>query len=246
MTLPSPRYLFRRYEILRRIDRGKNFLEIGAGNLELMKDVVDKFSKGTVVDFNTEIVSIYNNLDKDTRDSIEVVTDDFFKYKFKGKYDCIIACEVMEHVKDDERFLHRVWKLLNKDGKIILSVPARQIFWSFHDGMAGHYRRYEKKDIHYLLKKTGFVNVEVVSYGFPFVNVLRYIRLLGALKERKEREGLDMQGKTEISGIKKYSKDTWNIFKIVVNKYTFLPMNLVSSIFNRFDFSNGYIITAKK
>jgi len=160
---------FRKYQIslIKRFIKGK-FLEVGAG-------------KGGLVPF-------YKKLTKD----ITLIEPEkkFFKFlkknKFnkkikiknqtikniKSKYDTIIYYDVLEHIKDDSKEIKEAKKKLNKNGFLIFSVPAYQIFYSSFDKSVGHFKRYNKQDFVKLGKKTG-LKIEKLAYydsmGFLFL-----------------------------------------------------------------------------
>jgi len=148
MTYYPPRYLFRRYEILHMIRPGHNFLEIGAGNLKLSQDLLRLFNTGTLIDYNLETQALYDKLDVSLRQRSQLIIADFLSLALPRQYDCVIACEVLEHVQDDEVFVQKAYRLLCDQGQLILSVPSRMKFWSLHDEIVGHLRRYEKERYH--------------------------------------------------------------------------------------------------
>lgn len=53
----------------------------------------------------------------------DYVVSDFEKDFPKGKWDTILAFEVIEHLENPEIFLSNVAKALNPDGKLVFSVP---------------------------------------------------------------------------------------------------------------------------
>ena len=78
-------------------------------------------------------------------------------------YPVITSLNVLEHIDDDENAIKEITKKMEKDGLLILYVPASMKAWSQMDIDAGHYRRYEKKEI---LKKLENNNLKVVHFSF--------------------------------------------------------------------------------
>jgi SAM-dependent methyltransferase len=246
MKYYPPRFLFRRQEILSRIKRGDEFLEIGAGNLYLARDLLHYFDRGTVVDSNPDIAEIYAALSESLKKRLCLYTEDLFKLvPSLGRYDCVIACEVLEHVENDDEFLARICSLLNPDGQLVVSVPARMKYWSRHDELVGHFRRYEKDSIAEAVFRQGLTNVKVISYGFPFVNLLRLPRIALAYLQSIERSSWTRDEQTRRSAILR-APTLVNLAGLVCNKYSVYPFSLASSIFNDLELSDGYIITAQK
>jgi ubiquinone/menaquinone biosynthesis C-methylase UbiE len=62
-------------------------------------------------------------------------------------FDTIIYIDVLEHIMDDRAELLRASDHLNKEGTLIVLVPAHQCLYSNFDSAIGHYRRYTAKSI---------------------------------------------------------------------------------------------------
>jgi len=96
--------------------------------------------------------------------------------------------DVIEHIKDDRRFLRHVYSLLKVDGRLYATVPAYPVLWSAEDEAAGHFRRYTLTELCGLLEKSG-LRIEFATYIFKYlplpIFLLRSLpyRLLG----RKQR-----------------------------------------------------------
>ncbi len=244
MKYYTPRFLFRRHEVLKKIKSGNTFLEIGPGSLNLTADILKYYNHGTLVDFNPLIYDFYDSFEWSTKNKLHLIVGNFMNITLKSKYDCIIACEVMEHIKYDVLFLEKIYTLLSDHGCIIISVPAKKALWARDDEIVGHYRRYEKTEIMKMIMQLNFKNIEIVSYGFPFLNLLRWLRIILAGVQINKLT-LSMKARSQYSGISPLN----NIFKLtgfLFNKYTAYPFCLFSALFNNYDLSDGYLITANK
>lgn len=99
------------------------------------------------------------------------VVNDYSKLNNK-KFDTILMFDVLEHIPNDELFLKEtVDKLLKKDGKIIMTIPAHQFLYSRHDKYLKHYRRYNIKMIRELCKKT---NYRIVNYHYFYFSLFLF------------------------------------------------------------------------
>lgn len=58
------------------------------------------------------------------------------------EFDLVCLLDVLEHIEDDAAALTRVRRLLNKSGRLLVTVPAYAWLWSTHDTAHHHYRRY--------------------------------------------------------------------------------------------------------
>lgn len=57
------------------------------------------------------------------KDNLSFICADFYKYKSAEKARCIIITEVLEHLEDPELFLEIAADYLDKEGKLIVTVP---------------------------------------------------------------------------------------------------------------------------
>jgi 2-polyprenyl-3-methyl-5-hydroxy-6-metoxy-1,4-benzoquinol methylase len=71
----------------------------------------------------------------------------------REEFDIIFLLDVIEHIKEDKETLRGISELLSKDGKLIISVPAFNMLWSYHDTINKHYRRYTKKTLQNAMPK---------------------------------------------------------------------------------------------
>jgi SAM-dependent methyltransferase len=240
-----PRYLLRRYEILRNVRAGASFLEIGAGGLALSRDLLRYFDNGKALDSSPGSRQIYDSLPASTHERLKFEANELSPAFTEDLYDCVIACEVMEHVEDDQAFMASLHSHIRPNGQTILSVPAHMKFWTIHDEITGHYRRYERNELVDLFRKTGFENIRVIAYGYPFINALRRLRALYARRQARVKREWDKNRQTQKSGLD-HVPSQFNWLGILVNPYTFLPLNWVARLFNNTDLSEGYIVIADK
>lgn len=69
----------------------------------------------------------------------------------------VICNNVLEHVRDDQKALDNMRKILSGCGNLILVLPAFQFLYSRWDKAIGHFRRYNYKDIKEKLLRAGFL-----------------------------------------------------------------------------------------
>lgn len=75
------------------------------------------------------------------------------------KYDSIVYVNVLEHIKDDSKELHKVYGMLKSGGHALVFVPALQFLYSNHDRGIGHYRRYTRKSLLNIAQEASFKTV---------------------------------------------------------------------------------------
>ncbi len=248
MKYYHPRFLFRRHEIMRIVQKGERFLEIGPGDLGLALELSANFKTGFLIDFNTsDVKRIYDALPETYKQKLKLIIADFSQYnQFESKFDCVVACEVLEHIEDDRLFLRRTYALLADEGQLILSVPARQKYWAVDDVIVGHYRRYEKQGLYEKLTEAGYSQIQIISYGFPFQNLVRFARIALAKFQYREKANWEKKRQSQQSAFMVKRKSHINLIGLFVNKYTLYPFCILASLFNNLDLAEGYVVSAAK
>ena len=79
----------------------------------------------------------------------------------------------------DDSFALREWKrILKKNGRLIITVPAFKFLWSSHDEICHHYRRYSKSTMIQVLKGVGFSIDRISFWNFSLFFPVYLIRVL--------------------------------------------------------------------
>lgn len=139
-----------------KLDENIRILEIGPGlgnNIEFLStkgevdilEVDQNFLNHLTSNYKNSVNSIYTSLEKVNKN-----------------YDVVVLLDVLEHIEFPEEFMSKVSSLLKKNGKFIISVPAYNFLWSYHDKNLKHFRRYNWDTLskhcsdYKILYKTGF------------------------------------------------------------------------------------------
>ena len=93
--------------------------------------------------------------------------------------DGILALEVVEHVEIDRDALREFNRVIKKNGRLFITVPAHQFLWSNHDILNHHFRRYSKNSLIGLVQSAGFEVLECRYWNsllFPIFVLTRKFR----------------------------------------------------------------------
>lgn len=96
-------------------------------------------------------------------------------------FDLVLCCEVLEHVEDPAAVLAGIARVAGEDAGIVITVPARQRYWSSLDEAAGHLTRFEPDAFRQLLINAGLEPRSLFTWGGPFGRLYyRFARTVGA------------------------------------------------------------------
>jgi SAM-dependent methyltransferase len=131
------------------------------------------------------------------------------------KFDLICIFDVLEHINNDIETLIELKKLLNFNGKIIITVPAHQWLFGNHDLFLNHCRRYSHFSLKEVIKKSKF-KIDKISYFNTILFPLALIERLFIIPFKKSI-GLNKPSKI-------INNFLCNIFS--VESYILVKMNL--------------------
>lgn len=84
------------------------------------------------------------------------------EYEAAERFDCVIATDVLEHIEDDRAAYRKLVHLVRPSGLIVITVPAGQWMFGYHDEQLGHFRRYSRRSLRALAETAS--TVEDVRY----------------------------------------------------------------------------------
>lgn len=246
------RPLFRHYLakkfILKNLPQGSLIFDIGCGRGDFDFWLAEKGYKMECFEFSGEAVLEFLKIKEVVKSpNITLHTGNFMLENTTSDADAIIFFEVLEHLENEKDALIKINSWLKPGGYLIISVPAHMSKWGHDDEIFGHKRRYEKKHLCTLLTASKFEVIQFYSYGFPWLNILKLIREIMVKINPPKFYHPDSNKHTETgtkhSGVGFFKKNFWFI---LFNPLTFYPLILISNLFNKFDFSEGYFMVVKK
>ncbi|MDD5746575.1 MAG: bifunctional glycosyltransferase/class I SAM-dependent methyltransferase [Candidatus Omnitrophica bacterium] len=144
---------------------GKKILELGSGIGTFSKFLVGRGREVTLTDINPEYV---NHLQSrfTSNPAVKVLNADAQKINElvgEARFDTAVAINMLEHVENDGQLIGNLKKILLKNGRLIIIVPAHKWLYGMFDKNLKHYRRYEKEPLQDLLEREGF-DVEKIEF----------------------------------------------------------------------------------
>jgi SAM-dependent methyltransferase len=134
--------------------------------------------------------SEYIGLEFDTLENRRIKKADFF---YDGKifpfshneFDSVVANEVFEHVFNPDQFLDEIYRVLKKDGKIIMTMP---FVWDEHE-QPYDYARYSSYGIKSILENHGFEVLEQRK-SIDDIRVIFQLLILYIFKKLRTNNGI--------------------------------------------------------
>lgn len=129
---------------------GKKILDAGCGNGNITVYFKDK----------ELVIAMDNDIDiiNDLRSRLfgfanlrimkcDMANSEFVVIAKRENIDTVVCINTLEHIKEDAEIIKNFYDILPDGGNLILLVPAHRFLYSALDEAAGHFRRYNKKEL---------------------------------------------------------------------------------------------------
>lgn len=168
---------------------GKRILEAGCGNGNIASFLKNK-ELVVAVDNDEQMLSMFKER-LSGNENFKIIKFDLANRQITSflrdeKIDTVVCINTLEHIENDLVVLNNFYEILEENGKLILLIPALKFLYSSLDEAAGHFRRYNKKEITYKLNKTNF-SVEYTSH-FNLFGIIGWF-LQGKVFRKRELSG---------------------------------------------------------
>lgn len=119
-------------------------------------------------------------------DSVKLGAIEQLPYE-NDSFDLVTALDVIEHLDDDVAGLREMRRVMRRDGRLLVFVPAFMFLWGVQDDVSNHRRRYTLPRLLKAVEAAGF-SVEWASYAnvsffLPVLLVRSVMRWLGLRAE---------------------------------------------------------------
>lgn len=95
-----------------------------------------------------------------------------------GSFDLVTGLDVVEHLDDDLAGLKEMHRVLRRDGRALLFVPAFMFLWGVQDDISHHRRRYTLDELKAVVKQAGFTLERATYVNITFFAPILLGRLL--------------------------------------------------------------------
>ncbi|MCP4197067.1 MAG: class I SAM-dependent methyltransferase [Proteobacteria bacterium] len=156
--VPTPSFLLRRDRVLRQMAGRKPgaVVDVGCGAGALLHELAEHGFSCETLETSETALEIARHVTGGW-----VLFHQEPQRGWLGRFDYLLAFEVLEQIEDDLSALADWHSWLGPGGLLLMPVAAKMKRWSASDVWAGHYRRYERPALVELVSATGF-SVEYV------------------------------------------------------------------------------------
>ncbi len=159
----------------------KSILELGCGSGRVLSTLTEYFPQTVGIEGHLSAVKLATETCPDSR----LLHADVLNTPLADEqFDWVVAFDVLEHV-DPARFLEEAFRLTRPGGRLLVSVPAFPLLWSYVDQAAGHRCRYRLKQLSTELEATGWCIQGYTYFQFLLFPLLAVNRLLNRDKQSK-------------------------------------------------------------
>jgi SAM-dependent methyltransferase len=168
---------------------GEDNLEVGSGIGNISSFVVNDGYKLIFSDLRDQYLEVLKaKYPKNPTLELDLVDSDFrTRYvNLQGKFDCIFAMNVIEHIENDRLALENINWLLKPGGSMFILVPAYMALYNGFDKILEHYRRYTLNSLISVLPES---NILEKKFYFNSIGILGWYIFGTILKRRTISEG---------------------------------------------------------
>ena len=123
-----------------------------------------------------------------SRSGVPSVVGDLGRLPYRdAAFDGITSGETLEHLDDDGPAVQEFGRILNADGRVVVTVPALEMLWTASDDYYEHRRRYARSSLVSLFERAQFRVERAKYWGFPIVLVYDTLFLLPMNRRRARR-----------------------------------------------------------
>lgn len=193
--LQTPSYLLRRRLVLRLLDRAAptRVLEIGCGRGELLARLAARGWTAVGLEISATAAATARETTRPYASQVQIVDN---PEEVRGKFEYVLALEVLEHIEDDVSALQEWRAWVQPGGSLVLTVPAHESKWTASDEYGGHFRRYERARLQEILARAGFELETFWSFGFPLTAITIPLRRIGYRRRLKAVQTLSRKERT--------------------------------------------------
>jgi len=173
-------------------------LEIGCATGDFIRQIVD--NKNLEIT-GSEIYLKGLKYAKKNLPEVDFIQFDVTQGGVGEKFDLIVAFDVIEHIEDDVAAILNIYKMLNKEGVAIITVPQHMFLWSNLDEIVKHKRRYSRRELVTKLQENEFETSYVTSFVFVLFPLMFISRLFDKGRKQTQPDDMALEKRVKFPGV---------------------------------------------
>jgi 2-polyprenyl-3-methyl-5-hydroxy-6-metoxy-1,4-benzoquinol methylase len=150
--------------------RGLTCLIVGSGSGELAALLALAGAKVLATDIDNNSIELTVQTAKRYGANLQTRVSRLEEFSDSEKFDLVLATDVIEHIADDQAAAKKLAHLTKKSGRLVITVPALQSLFGYHDEILHHYRRYNSSQLSRLFRP--YLKIQKLQYfGFFLIPV---------------------------------------------------------------------------
>jgi len=109
-----------------------------------------------------------------------------------GTFDLVTCLDVIEHTPDDRATLAELRRVTRPGGLLVVTVPAYQALWSWHDVVNCHFRRYDSGSLRAAAREAGWHVVRDTHFNGLLLAPAAAVRLAQRRRRAHPRSDLEL------------------------------------------------------
>ena len=166
---------------------GARLLDAGCGSGRTL-DELARYGRVAGVDANPEAVERARR--RGHRD-VRVARVEELPFRAES-FDVVTCLDVVEHTPDDGATLAELRRVTREGGVLLVTVPAYQSLWSWHDVVNLHFRRYDSASLRTVARAAGWEIIGDTHFNSVLLPATAAVRVVQRHRRTHERSDLEL------------------------------------------------------
>jgi SAM-dependent methyltransferase len=216
-----------------------HFVEVGPGKGAISRLLLSMGWTGTAYDLESATTAFLSRrfASEISSQRYTTINRDWLTESTQGSCDLVISCMVMEHLdsKQERQFVEQARTVLRPGGMLVCLVPGSPAHWGIEDDIAGHIRRYTRRDIRALLAHDNWDVLDVAGLTWPVSNVLLPVSNWLVRRSESNKLALSLHERTKQSGNRDVAMKTHFpvLLGLILNKISIYPLHILQKLFRK-------------
>ncbi|MDX6685112.1 MAG: hypothetical protein QOF26_3080 [Baekduia sp.] len=162
-------------------------LDAGCGSGRTLDDLA-RYGRVSGVDLSPEAVAAAR---RRGHDDVRVARVEELPFA-DATFDVVTCLDVVEHTPDDRATLAELRRVTRPGGLMVVTVPAYQALWSWHDEANLHFRRYDSASLRAAAREAGWDLVGDTHFNSLLLGPAAAVRVLQRRRRGHAQSDLDL------------------------------------------------------